>query len=834
MEPPRTPANEGERLAALAGYEVLDSAGEASFDGLAELAAHVMGAPIALVSLVDADRQWFKAKYGLDVPETPRELSFCGHVVASGEPLIVADARADARFADNPFVTGEPRIRFYAGFPLRTAEGHVLGTLCVLDRERRELSAPRRRMLSILAAQVMDELELRRKVLELESLERVRREQQRSLARTNNLLAAITAEQQSFLFGAAPSEVFSMVLDHVLVLTQSEFGFMGEVYYDDAGAPFLTTHAISNIAWDAATRRFYDENVGSGLNFRNLGTLFGAALTTGAPVISNEPQSDPRRGGLPPGHPPLHAFLGLPITKGRVLLGMIGLANRPGGYSEEVVEFLGPFLASCAGLIAARRVDADRSEARAHLRDTLETLRRSRDELARFLDLLSVGTIVVDTARAIAYVSATCRALTGLGEPSLGAPIERALPLDERGAATLKLCMELPEAERSRVGARICAADGDVHHVEIDVRDDPREPSQRILFIYDVSELHDLRDALAGGRHFGLIGDSAAMRELNLAIEQVAAGDWTVLIRGETGSGKELVARAIHAASGRRRGPFVAVNCAGLTDTLLSSQLFGHVKGAFTGATRDQPGLFEAASGGTIFLDEIGDISLSMQRSLLRVLQEREVTRVGETRARKVDTRVIAATHRDLAAMTAAAAFREDLLYRIRIARVMVPPLRDRLEDIPALVGFFLGDTRVTGGKAIRGISSAALARLQAHDWPGNVRELKGAMEHAAVCARRDTIGLDDLPPEFRARPLDDAAPRPVEEVGAEGPQGRGAQVRGEEGGAGEDDERSTILAALRRAGGNRSKAARLLGIGRATLYRRLRSLDIDAHELDR
>jgi DNA-binding NtrC family response regulator len=402
--------------------------------------------------------------------------------------------------------------------------------------------------------------------------------------------------------------------------------------------------------------------------------------------------------------------------------------------------------------------------------------------------------------------------------------------------------MELPEPERSRVGARICAADGDVHHVEIDVRDDPREPSQRILFIYDVSELHDLRGALAGGRQFGLIGESPAMRELYLAIEQVSAGDWTVLIRGETGSGKDLVARAIHAASGRRRGPFVAVNCAGLTDTLLSSQLFGHVKGAFTGATRDQPGLFEAASGGTIFLDEIGDISLSMQRSLLRVLQEREVTRVGETRARKVDTRVIAATHRDLAAMTAAAAFREDLLYRIRIARVMVPPLRERLGDIPALVAFFLGDARVTGGKALRGISSAALARLQAHDWPGNVRELKGAIEHAAVCARRDMIGLGDLPPEFRASPVERSAPppstrphtraeAPPQDAGGGGSRDDLAAPNDDDDGG---DERSTLLAALRRAGGNRSKAARLLGIGRATFYRRLRSLDIDARELDR
>ncbi|MCB9700842.1 MAG: sigma 54-interacting transcriptional regulator [Myxococcales bacterium] len=318
----------------------------------------------------------------------------------------------------------------------------------------------------------------------------------------------------------------------------------------------------------------------------------------------------------------------------------------------------------------------------------------------------------------------------------------------------------------------------------------------------------------AGDRKRGphdLLGDGPVMRELLLAIEQVAAGEWTALIRGETGSGKELVARAIHQTSARRRGPFVAVNCAGLTDTLLSSQLFGHVKGAFTGATRDQPGLFESASGGTIFLDEIGDISLSMQRSLLRVLQEREVVRVGETHPRKVDARVLAATHRDLEAMTMAGEFREDLLYRIRIARVRVPPLRERMEDIPALVEGFLADPRVTGGKTIRGITPAALRRLQGHRWPGNVRELKAAIEHAVIHTRSPLVDADALPPELQGMTASPPAP---------------AAER-------DDQGRESLLAALRSAGGNRSKAARLLGIGRATFYRRLKSLDLDVDALE-
>ncbi|MCB9753579.1 MAG: sigma 54-interacting transcriptional regulator, partial [Myxococcales bacterium] len=768
------------------------------------------------------------ARYGLEVTETSRDVSFCGHVVAQSRALVVEDTLADERFADNPLVVGGPRVRFYAGFPLRTPEGHVLGTLCVLDRARRVVTDEQRRMLDILAGQVVDALELRRKLIALAASERARADDQRTLARSNQLLDAMMTAQQAYLLGESVQDVFSMLLEHVLRITESEFGFMGEVLRGDDGLPYLKNHAISNIAWSAATRKFFDDNVRSGLEFHNLETLFGAVLKSGAPVLTNDPSRDSRRGGLPPGHPPLRGFLGLPVRRGEHLLGMIGVANRPRGYDWELVEFLRPLLASCASLISARRAEAARAEAQARLAASLEALRRSHDELAQLLDLLSVGTVILDAERRVAYISEMCRACAGLDDSARGQSWQRVLPLDARAVAALGLCMELPEPERTRVGGRITSINGVVHVVEIDVRDDPRDRRRRVLFLYDVSELHELLHELSGGRHAGMIGESEVMQELYRSIDQVAAGDWTVLIRGETGSGKELVARAVHAASHRHRGPFVAVNCAGLTDTLLSSQLFGHVKGAFTGATRDQAGLFESASGGTIFLDEIGDISLAMQRSLLRVLQEREVTRVGETRARAVDVRVIAATHRDLEAMTADGEFREDLLYRIRIARVDVPPLRDRLVDIPALIAAFLADERVHGGKAVRGISRAALERLQRHAWPGNVRELKGAIQHAVVRCQRDAIDVGDLPPELvfgasRASPRASSGPEPPMTA---------ARRDDPSGAASEPNERARLLEALRRAGGNRSKAARLLGIGRATLYRRIKHLGLDVTSL--
>ncbi len=217
-----------------------------------------------------------------------------------------------------------------------------------------------------------------------------------------------------------------------------------------------------------------------------------------------------------------------------------------------------------------------------------------------------------------------------------------------------------------------------------------------------------------------------------------------MLIEGETGTGKELVAKAIHLLSRRREAPFVAVNCAGLTDSLLSSQLFGHKKGAFTGAVADYRGVFEAANGGTIFLDEIGDVAMHVQTSLLRVLQEREITRLGETAPRRVDLRVVAATHHNLTTDVARERFRADLLYRIRVARVQLPALRERRDDIPLLVGWFLAQCRSTIETPVRDISHDARKILSAYDWTGNVRELRSTIEFAVIrckqrCCKRAT-----------------------------------------------------------------------------------------------
>ena len=301
----------------------------------------------------------------------------------------------------------------------------------------------------------------------------------------------------------------------------------------------------------------------------------------------------------------------------------------------------------------------------------------------------------------------------------------------------------------------------------------------------------------------GLVTSSPAMlRTLDLA-RRVAQVDSTVLITGESGSGKERLARFIHDESARTAGPFLAINCAAVPETLLESELFGHVRGSFTGASQDRAGLFEAANGGTLLLDEIGDIPPTMQVKLLRVLQEREVRRVGENRARRINVRVLAATNRDLLADVHAARFRQDLYYRLRVVEVVVPPLRERREDILPLARQLLAGAAKRLSKKAPALAPEAANLLLRYTWPGNVRELENVLERAVALAPSDRIGVDDLPAEIGA------PSRAVHSVD-------GVRTLAEV-------ERDYIGAALRASGGNRAKAAERLGIGVATLYRKLK-----------
>jgi transcriptional regulator with GAF, ATPase, and Fis domain len=323
----------------------------------------------------------------------------------------------------------------------------------------------------------------------------------------------------------------------------------------------------------------------------------------------------------------------------------------------------------------------------------------------------------------------------------------------------------------------------------------------------DISRrLANLRDIVpAGGEAF--VGRAPAMLRLGRMIASVGASDAPVLISGETGSGKELVARAIHAASPRRDRPFVAINCGALSETLLAAELFGAERGAYTGATASRPGLFVAADGGTLLLDEVGDMPPAMQTSLLRVLETSEIRPVGATRPRKVDVRVLAASHRDLLELVRRGSFRDDLRYRLEVVRIEVPPLRDRIEDLPELSHHLLEDVRRRYNLPERRLSPAALQALGKRRWPGNVRELRHVLAGASLAAAGAAIQPDDLPAERSAQETASGA------AAAEAVDGDGHAVR-----------IGSIRSALRATAGHRGRAAKMLGISRSTLYRYLQS----------
>jgi DNA-binding NtrC family response regulator len=294
-----------------------------------------------------------------------------------------------------------------------------------------------------------------------------------------------------------------------------------------------------------------------------------------------------------------------------------------------------------------------------------------------------------------------------------------------------------------------------------------------------------------------LTGQSAAMQRVFEAVETVGPTDATVLITGESGTGKELVARAIHAASPRRYNPLVVIHCGALTETLLESELFGHEKGAFTGAQYRKKGKFEVAEGGSVFLDEIGDISLKTQTDLLRVLQEREITRVGSNQPIKVDFRCIAATNKNLEKLIEEGAFRPDLYYRLNVFHIEIPPLRERRDDIPPLVDHFVRKFSLAMNKRISRVAPDAMALLQQYDWPGNVRELENAVERAMVVAQEPELRAEDFTLKLRTQ---EPGPRTIEEV-----------------------ERVHILKVLEECAGNQTRAAEVLDIDRVTLYNKLK-----------
>lgn len=455
------------------------------------------------------------------------------------------------------------------------------------------------------------------------------------------------------------------------------------------------------------------------------------------------------------------------------------------------------------------------SQSAFNAQESLAACLTSRDTLEHILNSVSEGIMTVTANLQVTTFNRAAAEITGFSkQEALSASCLDVFRQILFGQECL-VCRALEKREYVREVEREIVRKGGARRLVLVTTTPLAEGEQPgiVVVFRDIQEIRQLREQLKGRSRFHqLVGKNHKIQQIYRLIEQVADSSASVLIQGESGTGKELAARAIHYNSPRANAPFVAVHCSALVETLLESELFGHVKGAFTGATYTKVGRFELADGGTIFLDEIGEISPAIQLKLLRVLQEKEFERVGESKPHKVDVRVVAASNKDLWELVKDGHFRDDLYYRLKVVTVDLPPLRERRDDIPLLVEHFVEKFSRETGKKILGGTREAMAALMAYSWPGNIRELENAIEHAFVLCKGRWFTLEDLPPEIAKSAVSSSTVIP------EAP-------------ASEVAERLRILETLKAVGGRPTEAARQLGISRTTLWRKLKKFAIKPHE---
>lgn len=441
------------------------------------------------------------------------------------------------------------------------------------------------------------------------------------------------------------------------------------------------------------------------------------------------------------------------------------------------------------------------------------------------VDTIQDGVMIVSPEGTIVSVNRAFEEITGYGHEEIVGQSCTILNCTSceivRGKGQCQWCAMFEKGRLRRQKCLLVRKDGQpisvVKNASV-LKDEAGKVTGAVETMTDITDLVDKETQIASfrreldaeDRFYGMIGTSAKMQQVFELIANAAQSDAPVIIYGESGTGKELVARAIHEASQRRKKPYIKVNCAALNESLLESELFGHVKGAFTGAHRDREGRFELAHGGDIFLDEIGDLPLSTQVKLLRVLEEKVVERVGDHRPITIDTRIISATNRDLPELIARGHFREDFYYRINVIPIHVPPLRERVEDIPLLARSFFNRILLKSNKQIQGVSNAALETLMAYNWPGNVRELKSAFEFAFVSCQGEIILPENMPRHISAGSSPDSASTTVPDINFD------------------DLKKKRLIRALAASGGNQSEAARLLGISRTSVWNQIKRYKID------
>ena len=678
-----------ERLEALRQTSLLDSPPEEAFDRLTRLATVVLHVPVAIISLLDRDRQFIKSACGLSgsleaLRKTPLEHSFCKHPVGSGEPLVVPDNRRDPVVGNYTTVT-DLGLMAYAGIPLVTTDGHALGTFCVLDERPHDWTDEEVEILRVLASSAMSEIELRRLVGELKAL-------------TANLQEAVESRTCELRAAEERQRVLLEVNNAIVTCLDRESLFRA------------TTAALKSVVpFDRAALHIYDpvKQV-----LRVFGVTGPVPLPPIFPIGTELPRQQSRNGWV--------LDHGVPLITSDM--------RDPPAFLEHAALLEG-------GLRSAVSVPMSVK--------------------GRIIGTLHVGSRVCG-----AYGADDGSLLLAIAE-QVGLAIENLLAYEEIAALKARLEEEnvyLQEEVRTE------APFGDV------------------------------------------VGESPHILAVLAGVRKVAKTDSTVLVTGETGTGKELIVRAIHDLSRRKDKLLVKVNCAALPAGVIESELFGHERGAFTGALTRKVGRFELAHRGTLFLDEIGDLPLELQAKLLRVLQDGEFERVGGTQTIKVDVRLIAATNRDLERAVAEERFRADLYYRLNVFPIVLPPLRKRLQDVPRLARHFAMLYASKMGKNVGPLGAVVLDRLTAYAWPGNVRELQNVIERAVIVSSEGRFELGDFAT---------AAP-------AGGPKAKARSL--------EDVERQHIVSVLEKTGwrisGERG-AAKILGLKRTTLEARMKKLEI-------
>ena len=454
----------------------------------------------------------------------------------------------------------------------------------------------------------------------------------------------------------------------------------------------------------------------------------------------------------------------------------------------------------------------------------------SKDCFETVLQTVAEGIFIVDTSGVIRFCNHGLEAMSGFSSDAIVGKRCHDIMMCACASASMRECSLIKKREINNLECQLKRPDGTRISVLKNGRammDEHGEVMGGVETLTDISALKQAQRKNAaleelvyrdGGKFHLLVGKSRPMQDVFELIDLAAASNATVLITGETGTGKELAARSVHERSGRSLGPLVKVSCSALPESLLESELFGHARGAFTGAIKDKIGRFEMADGGTLFLDEIGDVSPYIQVKLLRFLQEHEFERVGESETRKTDVRIIAATNRDLRQNVKKGDFREDLFYRLKVFPIHLPPLRERKDDIGLLINHFIGKFNKQTGKSIVGLNSEAAITMMDYCWPGNIRELENAIEHAFVTCRDKEIGIFDLPLEIRHVELRSATCLPHSPQDQKnGNQEAGKLVLTKE----------QIAAELDAHGGNRNETARALGIDRTTLWRQIKRFRI-------